>query len=89
LQKASSIYVQLGKFDLSKTEERQQNINVAAIELHPDWSRTSQSYDADIAILTLAEGIQFSTSVKAACLPVHDNSRALDHPPGNGTVVSW
>jgi len=43
-------------------------VNISKIEIHENWNITSESFDADIAILTLAQNIEFSSRIQPICL---------------------
>lgn len=78
--------VYLGRHSLKKLYERgSQQETVSDIKVHPDWQRNSIEYDADIAILTLTNRIQFSMFVIPSCLPSLDD--VLTHGT-SGTIVN-
>lgn len=60
----------LGSHNLSvRVEKGRSYVGVDRIEIHPDWNPSSESYDADIAILTLSDDISFTRYIKPICLP--------------------
>ena len=62
--------VLLGVHDLSKSDEEGRiSVNVNDINIHSDWDVNSDSYDADIAVLELAEEVTFNKFVRPICVP--------------------
>ena len=44
------------------------SIGVQNIEVHPDWNITSESFDADLAVLTLTDDVCFGRYIQPICL---------------------
>lgn len=62
--------VLVGKYNLEVlVEKRSFSADVAEIRVHPDWIWHDVKYDADLAILVLAENVEFSMYVQPVCLP--------------------
>ncbi|KAL7049595.1 hypothetical protein ACKWTF_003783 [Chironomus riparius] len=67
--KPEDISVVLGAQDLSKAFEKGRiTVGVKSIQVHPDWNIDSDSYDGDIALLTLDVDIQLSATIQPICL---------------------
>ncbi|XP_070497629.1 CLIP domain-containing serine protease B4-like [Chironomus tepperi] len=63
------ISVVLGALDLSNTYEKGRVVvGVESIQVHPDWNIDIESYEGDIALLTLETEIQFSPTIQRICL---------------------
>ena len=59
----------LGVYNISASFERgRTSVDVESIKIHPDWNINSESYDSDVAILTLADDINFNRYVQPICL---------------------
>lgn len=77
--------VLLGRYNLGdKTESDAINRRVSKIDVHPDWSYSSESWDADVAIIALEKIVKFSAYIQPVCMPADDNVEDYDE----GTVVS-
>lgn len=63
---------------MRKREESSRIVNASEIFLHPKWMR--EDYDADLAIVKLAEEIQISSEIFPAILP--EQRYRKDHSPG-------
>ena len=50
------------------------SVGVKNVKVHDDWNTKTDSYDADIAILTLAENVQFTRYIQPICLIDHYSS---------------
>jgi len=61
---------------------------IKKVLIHRDWKIRSESYDADIAIITLNESIMFDSYVQPICLPTLANAEK-DFYVGMGTIVSF
>jgi secreted trypsin-like serine protease len=82
------IYVAVGKHNLLKENEEGSAVHdVERVYIHPDWNRTSLSYDADIAVLHLETDVDLtrSKSVRTICLPP-PNEREVT---GSGIAVGY
>lgn len=76
----------MGKFDLNKPLERgSETVHPFEIHVHPDWKNFTESYDADIALITFEKPVAFQRSIFPVCL------WGLSESPiqGTGTVVGW
>jgi len=73
--KKETIYVHQDRFDLSDEEETfaDKKFDVEKIIIHPDWTVTGRSYDADIAIIVLEREVTFRANVQKVCLPSADH----------------
>ena len=82
--------VLLGGHDLSKKywqEEERISGCAKVINVHPDWNVYVEDYwDADIAILELANEVQFSKYIRPICIA---DSRSEIAKAPNGTVVGF
>ncbi|CAG9812305.1 unnamed protein product [Chironomus riparius] len=66
---AHEIRVLLGVYDLNdQYEVGRFTAAVKSIEIHPDWNPNIVSFDADIAIITLEEPVQFTKYIQPICL---------------------
>lgn len=76
----------LGKFNLTVGNETDSKSHfVSEIAIHPDWNFAHDKFDADIAILVLAEAAGFNSLIRTVCLP----SKIDGDASGTGTVVGW
>lgn len=76
----------LGKFNLTVENETDSKSHfVSKIVIHPDWRHDQEKYDADIAILVLAEAAGFNSFIRTVCLP----SKIDGDASGTGTAVGW
>lgn len=68
------IFVQFGRYNLAfKFELGAVKRTVRNIHIHPDWDDASRNtFEANIAILTMIEPVQFSSYIQAACLPTDE-----------------
>ena len=60
-------------------------IHAEGVILHPEF--TTKSTEADIALITLSQKVQFSDYVRPVCMWLDSDN--IDDIIGNGTVVSW
>ena len=67
---ASELTVVVGEHDLSDENDVARTVVVAAIHEHPDYDDWSFGYD--FAILELVEELNFSSTVRPACLPTEE-----------------
>jgi hypothetical protein len=58
--------------------------NVSTIKTHENFPKTDGNFDADIAILTLAEPLKITNEIRPACLPPSAPSQ-----PSSGTIVGF
>ncbi|KAL7012718.1 hypothetical protein ACKWTF_015001 [Chironomus riparius] len=79
--------VLLGVHNLSIANEQGRIlVDVNAIHIHPDWDVHSDSYDADIAVLELAEAVKFNKFVRPICVPDVESGAA---GASLGTVIGF
>lgn len=82
---SADLSVLLGKFNLSKPiENGSSTSSVSKLIIHPDWKPEEERYDANIAIVELAEPVHFTTYIQAVHLP-KTNYNEIDDV---GTIVS-
>lgn len=77
--------VLLGHHNLTNfVENGALEVKVARAEIHPDWSLTTQKYDADLAVLELFHDAVFTTLIQPVCLTSDPEALKIDR----GFVVS-
>lgn len=82
----ANVNVLIGRYNLSNQNEVGSKIvSVQKIILHPDWDIRDVKYDSDIAIVVLAEAMEFGDQIQPICLPDASNRE----PVGHGTVTGW
>lgn len=59
--------------------------DIAKVILHPEWNANENKYRNDIALVFLAEKVQFSEKISPACLPEHSE----DFFKNSGYIVGW
>lgn len=66
---ARDFNVLIGAFDLdNKLEAGRSVATVKSIHIHPDWDLSSDSFDADLAVLVLANEVSYGSYVQPICL---------------------
>lgn len=76
---ADDIVVFLGRYNIdSKIERSSVQAFVDEIQIHPDWNISSDSFDADIAILVLADLVKFSDIIQPVCLSKDKQIKSLN-----------
>lgn len=86
----NEVLLWLGRYSLVDwNEEGAISSNVERIIIHPDYKRYSyESYDADIAILTMHRTVTFNQYVRPICL--WPGGSSIQEIEGHkGTVVGW
>ncbi|XP_070504760.1 thioester-containing protein 1 allele R1-like [Chironomus tepperi] len=63
-----NITVVLGAHNFNVDEPGRVYSEISSINVHEDWNTTSESHDADIAMLTLKENVRFSSYIQPICL---------------------
>lgn len=58
---------------------------ISEVHIHPDWRITSEKWDADLAVLVLAEPVRFTNYIQPVCL----TSDARIENYNDGIVVSF
>lgn len=58
---------------------------ISRIKIHPDWDAKSIKYDADIAILTIKDAIEFGDYIQPVCLPRQSDKEMIVE----GFVAGW
>lgn len=76
-RKKESFLILVGRYDLKKTERGGLDIGVSEIHIHPDWDKTD-AWDADIAVLILAQSVGYSEYIQPVCLPTSSISEYAD-----------
>lgn len=80
----SQIRVRLGEYDFENEGETEASTyDLASMKMHEQYD--PQTFENDIAVLTLDRNVIFSKSVQAACLPDSD----FDYTGTRGTVTGW
>lgn len=79
----------LGRYNLLKWNEAGSVAsNVKEIIVHSDYKSQPESYDADVAILTMDRNVEFNRYVRPVCL--WSDSTSIQEEDGlKGTVVGW
>lgn len=67
-------------------EEGRMSSCVNSIKIHPEWNINVESYDADIAVLELANEINFNKFIRPICVPDVDSEVSRFT---NGTAVGF
>ncbi|XP_070504793.1 uncharacterized protein [Chironomus tepperi] len=76
----NDIKVVLGGHNFTVEEPGRVYSEISSINVHEDWNVKSESHDADIAMLTLKENVQFSSYIKPICLiPPESNVVEISH----------
>lgn len=86
----SDIVLWLGRHNLGNWNEAGAiSSNVERVMVHPDFRRySSESYDADIAILIMQRQVTYTQYVRPICLwPTRDDITIIEG--SSGTVVGW
>lgn len=82
---ARELIVFLGRYKLGDSgDPNAVNSTVDKIHVHPDWNFSSESWDADLALLVLPKSVKFTSYIQPVCLPADDNVEDYNE----GTVVS-
>lgn len=85
----SEVLIALGRHDMVNWMETGSRLEeVAAIVLHPDFHKTRESLDADIAVARLRRPIVYNAYIRPICLWQGGNDLA-DVVGSIGTVVGW
>ncbi|XP_070504797.1 thioester-containing protein 1 allele R1-like [Chironomus tepperi] len=75
---AHNITVMLGAHNIGLANEiGRVTVGVNDIQIHRDWDAINESFDADIAILTLNQDVTFSQYIQPICLINPDSRAAL------------
>ncbi|XP_070504795.1 uncharacterized protein [Chironomus tepperi] len=76
----NDIKVVLGAHNFSDNEPGRVYSEISSINVHEDWNTKSESFDADIAMLTLKENVTFSSYIQPICLiPPESNIAEISH----------
>ena len=65
----SNTRIYIGRTNFSNPNENFEIRSASDILIHPNWEFFQDSFDADIAIITLSRKVAFSRFIKPACLP--------------------
>lgn len=60
-----------------------------SIYIHPEWNIYAESYDADIAVLSLESFIEYSDKIIPICLPPHIDVKVEQKDELMGVVVGY
>lgn len=84
----TDLLVQLGRYNLKAVFERGSLLEqVSHLDIHPQWKSSTDNYDADVAILTLAREITFTMFIRTICFPSENDVEFLVSGI-TGTIVS-
>lgn len=84
----TDLLVQLGRYNLKAVFERGSLLEqVSHLDIHPQWKSSTDNYDADVAILTLAREITFTMFIRTICFPSENDVEFLASGI-TGTIVS-
>ncbi|XP_070506547.1 serine protease gd-like [Chironomus tepperi] len=73
----SSFIAVLGIYDLNDKFEIGRTSNaIRSVHVHPEWNIKSDDYDADIAVLVLADSAVFTKYIQPACIVHPDTNEA-------------
>lgn len=78
-----------GEHDVNKKEGREQDLEVAKRHVHPLYVPKESLYNHDVALLRLAEPIQFSLYAQPICLGPKTFSESLLRSGNLATVSGW
>lgn len=86
---ASDVVIYLGRFNIMKWSEKGSfPTEVEQIHVHAEYMKTDQSYDADVAVVVMADSVDFTDYIRPICL--WDGPDALTDIVGaSGTIVGW
>lgn len=85
----SEVLIALGRHDMVNWMETGSRLEeVAEIIVHPDYRKTSTSFDADIAVARLRRPIEYSEYIRPICL-WRGRNELTDVVGTIGTVVGW
>ncbi|KAG1954593.1 coagulation factor IX [Pimephales promelas] len=84
-----SFFIRVGEYDISKTEDTEQNLEVTRLISHPSYNSKLSLYNHDIALLRLRTPIQFTPTVRPICLGPMLFSNSLLKSGSLATVSGW
>lgn len=85
-RKHDEITVAFGAYDLGKEFETETIYkSPKEIIIHPDWKTDIENYDADLAVLVMAEEIEFSSFIIPVCLWSFQNDLSAQE----GVIAGW
>lgn len=58
----------MGAHNVSANESERISVGVEKIEVHQDWDINAESFDADIAIITLNTNVSFNQYIQPVCM---------------------
>lgn len=79
-----NLYIRAGEHDLTSHEGSEQEVKVAAVYIHPNYSR--ETVDSDVALLHLARPLKMNKYVSNACLPSKRDNVSINTI---GTILGW
>ncbi|XP_070570423.1 uncharacterized protein [Ptychodera flava] len=82
-----NLKVYLGKYNADEEEDHQRVYDVAEIILHPDYQ--VETFDADIALLRLAQRVAFSDYIIPICIPSSNSAENMLRAGKAGVVTGW
>jgi hypothetical protein len=85
------IYVLFGKHNITSNSSETGSIksNVRGIYIHPEWNIYAESYDADIAVLSLESFVEYSDKIIPICLPPQIDIKIEQRDDLIGVVVGY
>lgn len=67
--KADQFFVLLGSYDLNKSNEiGRAYFAVQSTNIHPNWNAFAETFDADIAVLVLADAVTYTKYIQPICV---------------------
>lgn len=85
-RRPQDLVIKLGRYDLSQQYERGAfDAYPSQIFMHPNWKTLTINFDADIALIQLANQVSFTDLIYPICLP----SQTLVSRGGNGFIAGW
>uniref|UniRef100_A0A2C9GV95 CLIP domain-containing serine protease n=1 Tax=Anopheles dirus TaxID=7168 RepID=A0A2C9GV95_9DIPT len=89
--------VRLGEFDTTTTTDCQNDVCADPVRdvlindhiVHPDYYKENGADYNDIAMLQLAESVEFTEFIQPICLPLTPAARSVDHTGKYVTVAGW
>lgn len=70
----NTIYAQLGRYNLAfNSEVKSVKKTLSKIDVHPNWENSLITFDHNIAILTLADAVEFTPYIQTVCMPFNSD----------------
>lgn len=84
----TQLHVTIGEYDLKNSElTKSESLSVRTMIIHPDFQ--CGRYTNDIALLEVGKLIEWSRSVKPACLPIYDNNNYNEFNGKMALAAGW